>query len=168
MTELYSQRLKLIPLNPEDLKTGIWNKSAMDGKLGLRPTGIGFSEQIKQILQIKLKRMELDKNNWLFYTFWQIVQLEGNCSVGEICFAGPPSANGEVEVGYYIDNRFQCRGYMTEALQTFINWAFSQPGVNCIKARTTRTNYASHKVLKKAGMRLYLKESFYWWVLRKQ
>jgi [ribosomal protein S5]-alanine N-acetyltransferase len=167
MVTLFTRRLKIIPLTKNDIKVGIHNKARMDLLLGLNPTEDYFSDSIKNILQSKIKKMEADPSNWLYYTFWQMVLSQENCAVGELCFTGPPTLNGEIEIGYYTDAAFQDRGYMTEALKAMITWAFSKPAVSCIKARTTRTNFASHRVLLKAGMTIYLKESLYWWIIRK-
>jgi [ribosomal protein S5]-alanine N-acetyltransferase len=168
MPTLYTERLKLIPLSIYNLSTGIENKDLMDKQLGLVPTGIPLSQSIKRSYQLRMYRIIEDRKNWLFYTFWQIVHRQNNCSIGQVGFSGPPSMNGEVEVGYYIDAAFQQKGYMTEALQEIIEWALSNPSVIYIKARTSSDNYASQRVLQKSGLQLYLKESFYWWVMKKK
>jgi [ribosomal protein S5]-alanine N-acetyltransferase len=165
MPILYTDRLKLIPLSSYHLNIGLENKDLMDKQLGLIPTGILLSDNIKRSFQIRFYQTIEDQKNWLFYTFWQIVLIENNYAIGEIGFNGPPSLNGEVEVGYYIDSPFQYNGYMTEALKEIIHWAFSTPGVRYIKARTAKDNFASQRVLQKAGLQLYMEESFYWWVL---
>jgi [ribosomal protein S5]-alanine N-acetyltransferase len=167
MLTLYTDRLKLIPLTFYDLSIGIENKSLMDTGLGLKPTGIPLSDSIYRSFQIRLYRIIEDQNNWLYYTFWQIVLKEDNCSIGEIGFNGPPSINGELEVGYYIDTPYQCKGYMTEALKEIIKWAFINPAVHYVKARTTKDNFPSQRVLQKAGLQLYMEENFLWWVIKR-
>lgn len=167
MPILYANRLKLMPLSLYHLSIGLENKDLMDEQLGLIPTGIPLSDNIKRSFQIRMYRINEDKKNWLYYTFWQIVLMDNNCAIGEIGFNGPPTQNGELEVGYYIDFPYRNNGYMTEALREIICWAFSNPSIKYIKARTAKDNYASQKVLQKAGLQLYMEENFYWWALRR-
>lgn len=165
MPVLYTNRLKLIPLTSYHLSIGIENKELMDRQLGLTPTGIKLSDNILRSFQIRLYRIMEDQKNWLYYTFWQIVLMDGNNAIGEIGFNGPPSMSGELEVGYYIDAPYQGNGYMTEALREIIRWAFVNPTVNYVKARTAKDNFASQRVLQKAGLQLYMEENFYWWAI---
>jgi [ribosomal protein S5]-alanine N-acetyltransferase len=167
MPILYTNRLKLIPLTSYHLSIGVENKDLMDTQLGLIPTGIPLSDNIRRSFQIRLYRIIEDQKSWLYYTFWQIVLLENNCAIGEIGFNGPPTFNGELEVGYYIDSIYQNKGYMTEALKEIIHWSFTNPCIKYIKARTAKDNFASQRVLQKAGLQLYMEESFYWWALRR-
>ncbi|HBJ01360.1 MAG TPA: N-acetyltransferase, partial [Lysinibacillus sp.] len=59
---------------------------------------------------------------------------------------------------------FQGRGYMTETIITMIHWLHHQPNVQYIIADTEKDNFASHRVLEKAGATLYKEtESLYYW-----
>lgn len=167
MPILCTNRLKLIPLTSYHLCAGMEDKDLMDKQLGLMPTGIPLSDNIKRSFQIRMYRITEDQRNWLYYTFWQIVLVDNNCAIGEVGFNGPPTLNGELEVGYYIDAPYRRKGYMTEALIEIINWAFSNPCIKYIKARTAKDNFASQRVLQKAGLQLYMEENFYWWALHR-
>ncbi|MBV5256905.1 GNAT family N-acetyltransferase [Synechococcus moorigangaii CMS01] len=71
--------------------------------------------------------------------------------VGNGGFYGPPDKSGTVEVGYSMLPSFREQGLATEAVQGLAGWAFSQPGVTAITARTLVSAAASRRVLEKSG-----------------
>ncbi len=161
---IITERLKLIPLTADDLKLCIENKSKMEKKLGLTVTGKPLSEMMKGIYEIKVDCMRRDRENYLYYTYWQIAPIDKNYIVGEIGFKDAPSSCGEIEVGYGLDEEHRGNGYMTEALVWLTKWAFNQNGINAIIAVTLNNNIPSHKVLTRAGFKIqgYDNKYFYW------
>ena len=86
----------------------------------------------------------------LFCTEWRIFRRDG-APVGSLCFKGPPE-NGEVEIGYGIDEAYHDQGYATEAARAAVNWAFySSPELYYITAEAEGDNAASRAVLQKLG-----------------
>jgi len=71
--------------------------------------------------------------------------------VGELGAKGPPTAAGEIEVGYGIAQSQRGRSYATGALEAFIALAFSREGVRCLTAECLADNPASIRVLEKCG-----------------
>ena len=71
--------------------------------------------------------------------------------IGVAGFVGPPSANGEVEVGYSLVESYQGMGYGTEAVEAMMDWAFVHPQVMRIVAYTLPELAASIRLLKKIG-----------------
>ena len=68
-------------------------------------------------------------------------------------FKGAPDDTGSVEIGYGIDSAFRGKGYMTEAVQAMINWAFQRDGCQMVTAcGVLKTNPASSHVLLNTGM----------------
>lgn len=55
-------------------------------------------------------------------------------------------------IGYWIGEPFWGKGYCTEATQALIDYSFSKLGLKKLVAEHLRTNPASGKVMKKAGM----------------
>jgi RimJ/RimL family protein N-acetyltransferase len=72
--------------------------------------------------------------------------------VGNGGFYGPPNAAGEVEFGYEIAPEHQNRGYATEAVFGFIDFAFADARVLLVIAHTLAQKNASNAVLIKAGL----------------
>jgi len=72
-------------------------------------------------------------------------------SVAGMGFNGEPNKNGEVEIGYMINEQHQNKGYATKALQLLIKWAFTHNAVKAIIVHTYADNLPSMKILIKCG-----------------
>ncbi len=84
---------------------------------------------------------------------------EGGAVVGNAGFLGPPTAGGEVEIGYAVAPSFAGRGVATAVVAVLAARAFASREVVAIVARTAKGNAASARVLAKSGFAL-VGESF--------
>ncbi len=168
MFELQTERLRLMRLNLENLRLFIEDRQKMEKNLGLKINGEVLEKHVKKAMETSLKYAMDDKDNYLWYTNWQIVLKEENRSIGGIGFKRCPNENGEVEVGFGIQPEYQGKGYITEALKEIIKWAFEQPQVSSVIAETEKTNTPSYRVLEKAGMAKYREtEKCFLWKITK-
>ncbi len=71
--------------------------------------------------------------------------------VGSVIFHGRPE-DGVAEVGYGVEQTWQCRGYASEATRTCVEWALDQPGIRCVTATTPPWHTASIRVLERSGL----------------
>lgn len=71
--------------------------------------------------------------------------------VGSVIFHGHPE-DGIAEVGYGVEERWQCQGYATEATRTCVEWALGEPGIMGVTATTPPWHAASIRVLEKSGL----------------
>ncbi len=164
MFELKTERLRVIPLNLENLRLLIEDRQRMERNLGLQITGNMLDEHVKKAVEISLKYAIEDEKNYLWHTNWQIVLKEEKCSIGSLGFKNCPNENGEVEVGYDLQPEYQGKGYMTEALKEIVKWAFEQPHISSVISETEKTNKPSYRVLEKVGMIKYREtEQCFWW-----
>jgi len=85
------------------------------------------------------------------YCSYTIVDRGSGQTVGTIGFYGPPDERGAVMVGYGLAEAARGYGYATEALRGLMAFAFAQPEVTRILADADLDNFASHRVLEKAG-----------------
>ena len=88
-----------------------------------------------------------DQRQW--YAPW-LAELHSGEAVGDLCFKGL-SADGSVEIGYGFAPAYWGQGYATEAVTAMAAWALGQPGVKTVEAETEPENFASRRVLEKAG-----------------
>jgi ribosomal-protein-alanine N-acetyltransferase len=88
-----------------------------------------------------------EEEQWIFL----ILDVAADRVVGEIGAKGPPTAAGEIEVGYGIAESQRGRSFATGALTAFIEVAFAQEGVRCLTAECLAANPASARVLEKCG-----------------
>lgn len=163
-----TERLFLVPLTLEELKRAVVSKIQLADELGYQLFSDELDDKMKQIYNAKIDKIEKDADNYLFYTYWQLVLKEEKIIVGEVGFKGLNIDSGELEVGYGTQEKFRNKGYMTEALTELIKWTFKQEKIEIrtITASTLMDNAPSHKVLKKAGLELTHEEGkqLYWHV----
>jgi ribosomal-protein-alanine N-acetyltransferase len=162
---LETRRLQLLPLDLPQLHL------QMDDPRELA-TSLGLSPQLSQIpdpeLQSALAHMILSleerPQDWLWSTNWLIISLLDRMVVGGCAFHGPANPDGEVEVGYGLAPAFRGKGYMTEAIECLINWAFTQDNIAAITAETDKDNLPSQHVLNRLGLHVVREnDTSLWW-----
>ena len=108
-----------------------------------------------EILKIAYKEM-LDgclnyPENYIWYTLWFMELKDSeNEIVGTLSFKGIDD-KGIVEIGYGINEGYENKGYMTEAVRAVVKWASEQPDVKRIEAEAEKDNIASIRVLEKCN-----------------
>ncbi|OMC81896.1 N-acetyltransferase [Viridibacillus sp. FSL H7-0596] len=164
MVELNTERLKLIPLNLENLKLLIHNQREVEIKLSLNASDEFLNEELKLALKFRLSKVRENQQDYIWCTNWQIISRDKNCTVGGIMLKGRPNEDGEVIIGYYTLPQYQGKGYMTEAVNNIKSWLLNQPEVKFVIADTDKNNIASHRVLEKSGAEIYKETEYcYFW-----
>jgi len=80
------------------------------------------------------------------------IQLKSNNTViGHIFINKKPELNNELEMGYYIAEKYQNNGYATEAGKAMIWWAFEKAGQDVLSSAIRVGNKASRRVIEKLG-----------------
>jgi len=121
-------------------------------ELNLNKTTKTISLELKEALEQTILLNVADKSkNYLYSTLWTAISKAENRMIGSFCMYGEPSEDGEIEIGYGIDEEFQNRGYMTEIVRGILEWTKKQPNVKSIIASTDKINVASVRVLEKNG-----------------
>lgn len=138
MVKLKTKRLMIFPMSDSELRNSVLAEK--DGHMK-----DALNEMLTGCLSHPAER------NW--YTCWRIALHDGT-PVGSLGFKGVQK-NGEVEIGYGIDEAFRNMGYATESVRQAINWAFSNDSVYFVTAETEADNAASLHVLEKLGFVSY-------------
>jgi RimJ/RimL family protein N-acetyltransferase len=113
-----------------------------------------MTERVHRAISMKIEKMQKTdsaQHDWL--TYWLIVIKEEQAGAGMLGFKGFPDQGGSTEIGYGIDPAYQGKGYMREAIQALIDWAFAHPFCNVITA-TEVENPASARLLERLGAEL--------------
>lgn len=105
-----------------------------------------LDEQIKSLENIDEKYLNNEYYNWL------IVIKETNAIVGSINLRAD-NKNDSVEFNYAIDNRYTCKGYMTEVLVMIKEFCFNILKVNRFQGGVAIENKASQRVIEKCGLK---------------
>ncbi|MBN1993810.1 MAG: GNAT family N-acetyltransferase [Anaerolineae bacterium] len=164
MTEIQTQRLKLIPLTLPQLRLLPIHFRQLEQDLGYAIASDNVNDTVCRAIDIKISKMtHADERDHHWYTYWLIVITAQACGAGLAGFKGYPNKQGEVEIGYGIVSAFRNKGYITEAVQALIAWAFQYPCCAVVKAETVEPNPPSHRVLEKVGMHVYKETDKAWW-----
>ena len=62
--------------------------------------------------------------------------------------------NGQIEIGFSIEERYQGRGYASEAVRAMLSWAFPRFSMSRVLGIVASDNAASCRVLQRAGFEL--------------
>jgi Acetyltransferases, including N-acetylases of ribosomal proteins len=166
---LGTERLYLFPLEAKHLELAIKDYKKLQLDLGLNVARQELIKVLKNAMEIRLKRIIEDPNNYLWLTCWAIIHKEDNMIIGFVIVKGVPNEDGEVIIGYGIDEEAYRRNrYATEAVNGLVYWMFKNPKVSVIIADTDKDNVASHKVLKNLGAYIYKEDDeLIWWRIEK-
>jgi [ribosomal protein S5]-alanine N-acetyltransferase len=149
-------RLQIKPLSAAQLKKYACSPDDLAREMNIVPSEMPMGEAVREaILNDLLPNVADPEKDPLFNTFWIIVEKNRKAVVGGFCFHGEPDENGEVEIGYGIDEPFQNRGYMSETIAGFICWLSGNPKVRVVTAETDADNLPSVRVLERNGFNLY-------------
>ena len=163
--EIRTERLKLLPLMPEQLVLLAADAEKLACALGLSYQGEKIAGRFRDILLEQAEKAKADIQNYLWHSFWLIIRKEDGAVIGMVDFKNVPDEKGNVEIGYGLGRQHGRRGYMTEAVHAMCSWAKRQRAVAHILAQTEPGNLASERVLEKCGFRRYAKGPAAWWIL---
>jgi ribosomal-protein-alanine N-acetyltransferase len=164
MFELRTRRLRLIALDAGNLQLSLDDPEHLESNLGLCKGHATVGEEVRRAVEQMLEGVMRDAEHYLWHTHWIIVLNRSNSVAGGLCFKGPASGDGEVEVGYGVNVEYQNRGLMTEALRAVCRWALGQQGVSAVLAETEKVNLPSQRVLEKTGFVPFREtETMRWW-----
>lgn len=169
MFELQTERLRLLPLDYENLMLLRESRADMERNLGLEVSGLSFSGEYRDVraetFEFWLENAQEMDSDYRWHTNWEIVHREDNRSIGGASFLGGPNRKGEVILGYIIDPHYRGHGYMGEALNAISEWALQQPKVERVISfieSASKNKEAVEKLLAKCGFRkevVYVKEA---------
>ena len=93
---------------------------------------------------------------------WGIVEKHSNEFIGYFGFWRIDVKNCRGEIGYALHPKFWDKGYMSETLNTLIEYGFNELHLHSIEANVNPYNLSSIKLLEKVGCKqeAYFKESF--------
>lgn len=161
-----TSRLLISPLTREQLLLYLQANDLFEQSAGLACNGRIVVPAVQDMVtKFTIPRMAgATADNYLFYTFWIVVEKSSRLIVAELGFKGEPSSIGEIEIGYGTMPAHQGKGFMTEAVNGMLDWAKSRPDVTCMLAETDETNTASIRVLRRNNFTQYTRKgNMLWW-----
>ena len=161
-----TERVHLFPLTVQQLELYVQADNKLEKALCLAFTGRTIAPQVQNMVtKFTLPNMrKASGSDYLFYTFWLVVDKQSRTIVAELGFKGPPDDTGTVEIGYGTMPAMQGRGYMTEAVKCILQWAATRPDINTVLAETRSSNIPSIRVVQKNGFDHFDKKGeMLWW-----
>jgi len=153
LVTLTTTRLALVASTPEIARAAVSDGTLLAELLQARVPATWPPAAMARALEGYARRLEEEPAlaGWL-PRYW--VALEERVLVGAGGFGRRPDDKGTLEIGYVVFDEFQRRGYASEAVAALLDWAFVQPGVERVYAKTARSGQASLRVLEKNRFRL--------------
>src|SRR5437763_5835672 len=102
-------------------------------------------------LEWHLRELRADPTQ-LLWRIRLIVERSSNTVIGSINLKGPPNAEGDVEIGWGLNEGYRGQGYATEAAAAVMRWAFEQTAVRSVSARVPDDNHASQRLALRLGL----------------
>lgn len=99
-----------------------------------------------------LRSLAVSNDSGSEFTVYVVRQRATGLAVGGFGFFGPPGEDGRVEFGYGLVPSARGRGLATEAVQIALKHA-ARHGARLAAADTSTSNFASQRVLAKAGLK---------------
>ncbi|MBA3424172.1 MAG: GNAT family N-acetyltransferase [Actinomycetota bacterium] len=148
--ELRTERLWLVPLTPELVRSALEDREELGRELGARVPPSWPGADFARMLP-RLARGSADDS--IAAATRLIIHAADRTVIGETGFHGPPNRTGTVEIGYSIVPEYRSRGFASEATRALVSASFASPGIRRIIAECLDDNEASLRVLEKLGMR---------------
>ncbi|OQP58032.1 hypothetical protein A4R26_22960 [Niastella populi] len=161
-----TERLHLFPLTLAQLELYLKGNDGLEKELGLTPFGRTVAPQVRDMVtKFTLPKIyEAMPEDYLFYTFWLVVDKQSRVIVAEMGFKGPPVDGGRVEIGYGTMPAMQSKGYMTEAVNGMLQWTAGRRDIRLVLAETHASNVPSIRVVEKNGFIPLTKQGeMIWW-----
>jgi [ribosomal protein S5]-alanine N-acetyltransferase len=107
---------------------------------------------VERAFSASLEAIRADPDKRLWGDRLMITKEEGQrLLVGSVIFHGRPE-DGIAEVGYGVEESWQCKGFASEATLACVEWALAQPGIGAVTATTPPWHVASIRVLERSGL----------------
>ena len=165
-TMIETQRLTIIPLSYHQLILYLQAENKFENSLQLINNGRTVAPTIKNMVElITLPKMKKAINdNFLFHTFWIVIEKISKTIVAELGFKGTPDKAGKIEIGYGTFVEHRNKNFMSEAVAGMINWTKQRPDVHFILAETDKENIASIKIVQKNNFQMFdTQGKMLWW-----
>jgi len=134
----------IVAASDSDYEWILRGTESIEHGLRLPPGGVGeraIREHVRA-MAAKFRERKCD-GSWLMVSSGEVVGLCG--------YHQPPSAEGEVEIGYNVAPTRQKRGHATRAVAAVLAIVKNNPTVKTILASTPVGNVASQRVLERNG-----------------
>ncbi len=148
-----SNRLRLVLLTAGMMKSLLeGDREPVESAIGASIPRDWPSERSVGLLRLRIDQIDKDPGSapWLLRLMVETVEER---VIGHIGFHGSPDDRGVVEIGYRVFDRWQRRGYATEAVKALFGWARTEKGVSRFRASIGPWNGPSLRMSERLGFK---------------
>jgi ribosomal-protein-alanine N-acetyltransferase len=149
---LRTPRLDLIAATLAHVEAELDTPSRLGSLLGAEvPDGWPPGEYDRDAQEFFRDRLQSGGDEVAGWYGWYAVRRSDARVIGAGGFMGPPTLEGEVEIGYSLLPEARGQGFATELVRALLEHALTHPEVRRVVAHTAEGNEASAAVLTRAG-----------------
>lgn len=154
--DIHTARLLLVATTVDHLRIELDHPEKLGAMLGARvpkswPPGLYDRDAMQFFLAKGIEGGE-DAVGWYGWYAIQRRDAENESRlVGSGGYLGPPTPEGDIEIGYSVADEERCRGYATEMVKALVARALESTAVKRVFAEAHETNSTSLKVLERSG-----------------
>ena len=153
MTRIETERLIIRDNTPGDLN-GLYELTTDEHSMRfMKSTRITTRKEAKKNLKDSIRESKKKDRIKYFFAITDKVTKEYIGAIGYVVETNGDSAGKVVELGYFIKEKHWNRGYVTEAGQAVIRFAFESDNVQKIEASCLEENRASERIMIKLGLK---------------
>lgn len=149
--DISGEKIILHMLRAEELSAWLEDEDDFSRTSGFTIDNSLVNKRVEEVFRMKLKKIEADPENVMWYTYFAILLKETRTLIGLIGYKDLPDSDGLSEIGYGVGGSYRNRGYATEAVKLLSEWSLSNTDLKVIFAQTDIDNIPSGKVLENAG-----------------
>lgn len=149
--EIETPRLRLVALTEELSRLQVETPMAFFDALGVAPEPSWPPEFMDQNTMRWASEQLAARPEDAGWYIWVYISPVLNRLLGAGGFRGRPTKDGAVEIAYSMLLSYREQGLATEGVRALMDWAYEDPAVRRIIARTPADRNPSHRVLEKAG-----------------
>ena len=148
--DIQTERLILSVLLPDEIEALLaGDVQYVEHAFGFRYPPDDPNRGVDLASHLRSLRADLNQLPWRIRV---IVERSSNIVIGSINLKGPPDKDGDVEMGWGLNDGDRGKGYATEAASAVIEWTFQQPGVHSVSATIHDDNFASQRIAQRLGL----------------
>jgi len=154
--DILTARLRLLATTADHLRIELDHPEKLGAALGVHvpegwPPGLYDQDAMRFFLAKAIEGGD-DALGWFG---WYAICREKDESQPKLVAAGgyfgPPTPEGDIEIGYSVVEQERCKGYATELVKALVTRAFESNSVKRVFAEVDQTNHGSIKVLERSG-----------------
>ena len=166
---LETDRLRILRLDKTAFSALLQGIEEMEAATGLTPSGEQLDPHTLDTFDSLYTRALEDPQNYKWFAVWIITTKAENKLLGSAGFKGCPDGDGEVELGYGVNENHRGNNYADEAAVALCQWALLQQDVRAVTAETALANMEPENLVEKAGLKRVKETSTScFWRLEKQ